>query len=107
MKSIATASPHSFDLVKSYGADHVVDYHNKDEAVKEIQSVTEGGVVGGLECVGGDDNYYLAVHGFAKSGGQLTTLTLIPDSANDLRKEVKIERILLYTVFGYVGSFDS
>lgn len=89
--------------MKSYGADHVVDYHEKDAAVKEIQSTTNGGVVGGLECVGGDDNYYLAVHSFVKEGGELTTLTLIPDSANDLRKEVKIERILLYTVFGYVS----
>jgi len=105
INSIATASPHSFDLVKSYGADHVVDYHDKEAAIKEIQKVTGGGVVGGLECIGGDDNFNLSVRAFGEEGGQLTTLTLIPDDAIKLRREVKIDRILLYTVFGYSFEF--
>lgn len=104
LKVIATASPHSFDLVKKYGADHVVDYHDVDKAVAEIKDVTAGGVWKGLECVGGDDNFKLAVKSFGKDGGQLTTLTLIPDGAEKLREDVKIDRVLLYTVNGYVST---
>jgi hypothetical protein len=81
-----------------------VDYHDKEAAIKEIQKVTGGGVVGGLECIGGDDNFNLSVRAFGEEGGQLTTLTLIPDDAIKLRREVKIDRILLYTVFGYVSA---
>lgn len=103
VKVIATASPHSFDLVKSYGADHVVDYHDKDAALAEIRKVTGGGVVGALECVGGDDNFFISVNAFKGEGGELTTLTIIPDNAREMRREVKIGRVLLYTVNGYVS----
>jgi NADPH:quinone reductase-like Zn-dependent oxidoreductase len=103
LKVIATASPRSFDLVKQYGADHVVDYHDVDKAVAEIKDVTGGGVWKGLECVGGDDNFKLSAQAFGEEGGQLTTLTLIPEGADKIRDNVKIDRVLLYTVGGYVS----
>ena len=104
LKVIATASPRSFDLVKKYGADQVVDYHDVDKAVAEIKDVTGGGVWKGLEAVGGDDNFRLSVQSFQSEGGQLTTLTLIPDGADKIREDVKIDRVLLYTVGGYVST---
>lgn len=49
---IATASPANFDLVKSYGADALVDYHDASAAIAEINKVT-GGVAQGAELYGG------------------------------------------------------
>lgn len=89
--------------MKKYGADHVVDYHDADKAIAEIQKVTGGGVWKALEAVGGDENFKISIKSFAKEGGQLTTLTLIPEGAEKFREEVKIDRVLLYTVGGYVS----
>jgi NADPH:quinone reductase-like Zn-dependent oxidoreductase len=36
-KVVTTCSPHSFDLVKSYGADAAYDYHTYNASVKEIK----------------------------------------------------------------------
>jgi NADPH:quinone reductase-like Zn-dependent oxidoreductase len=38
---IATASPANFDYVKSYGADHVVDY-NSETIVDDVRALTDG-----------------------------------------------------------------
>lgn len=105
MKSIATASPHSFNLVKSYGADHVVDYHDKDAAIAEIKKVTGGGVVGGLECVSGDDNFDISVRAFGEKGGLLTCLLPPSDKAKAIREDVRINNILLYTALGKVSPY--
>ncbi|RSH93061.1 hypothetical protein EHS25_007414 [Saitozyma podzolica] len=74
-KVIATSSPHSFDLVKSYGADAVVDYHDVAEAVAQIKQVTGEG-----------------------SPARSTEIA-------ERRANVKVERIILYTVFGYAFDF--
>lgn len=99
----ATCSPHSNDLVKSYGADEVFDYRAAD-VVDQIKRATGGGVVSGIECAGGIKSYELAVQAFNDKGGLLTALLLIPDEAKKIRPDVKIERILLYTISGYVSS---
>ncbi|KAL1408985.1 hypothetical protein Q8F55_005804 [Vanrija albida] len=49
---IASASPANFDLVKEYGADAVVDYHDAAGAIAEVERVT-GGVAQGAELAGG------------------------------------------------------
>jgi NADPH:quinone reductase-like Zn-dependent oxidoreductase len=69
---IASASPRSFDLVKSYGADHVVSYADHTAALKEINDITQGGVVKALDCVGGKPNIKFAVDAFGPSGGDIT-----------------------------------
>jgi len=101
---IATCSPHSFDLVKSYGADHVVDYHDAEAAVKEIKEVTDDGVIGALECVGGMACAKLAVESLGPKGGLVTGLSPVPEGFEKIRGDVKMEGILMYTLFGYVSS---
>lgn len=102
-KVIATCSPRSDDLVKSFGADVTVDYHDVEAAISKIKEVSGGGVVGGVECVGTDDNYRLSINSFKPEGGLLTTLLIIPDEVHNIRKEVKVDRILMYTIGGYVS----
>jgi NADPH:quinone reductase-like Zn-dependent oxidoreductase len=103
-KVVATSSPHSFDLVKAYGADAVVDYHDVASAVAQIKQVTGGGVAGALECIGGVPNGQLAVDSIREGGGLVTSLIAVPAEIAERRADVKVERILMYTVFGYVSA---
>lgn len=100
---VTSASPHSFDLCKSYGADHIVDYHDVSKAIEEIKKVSNNNVVGALECIGGEASTKLAVESFGSKGGILTTLLPAPEGSDKIRTDVKVDRILLYTIFGYVS----
>ncbi len=101
---IATCSPHNFDLVKSYGAHHVFDYHDPGSVVKEIKEVTFDGVVGGLECIGGESNIKLAMETFGPKGGLLTILRTVSKGIEKVRSNVKVERLPMYTASGYVSA---
>ena len=79
-----------------------MDYHDTDAAIKEIQQVTQGGVTQGLECIGGITNAKLAFGAFGPKGGLLRALIVVPD-VSGLRKDVRMERILMYTIGGYVS----
>jgi len=105
-KVAATCSPHSYDLVKSFGADAVFDYHDPDEAAKQIREVSGGGVVGALETIGGVQNGKLAVNSFAKKGGIVTSLIVVPEELKKIRPEVEVGgRIIMYTIYGYSFEF--
>jgi NADPH:quinone reductase-like Zn-dependent oxidoreductase len=96
---IATSSPKSFDLVRSFGADQVVSYQDHPAALSEIARLTNGGVVAGLDCVGGQKNIDFAIKAFGPSGGKITSL--LPGSKSK-RADVRLSGILLYTVLGKV-----
>jgi NADPH:quinone reductase-like Zn-dependent oxidoreductase len=98
---IASASPRSFGLVKSYGADHVVSYTDHTAALKEINDVTQGGVVTALDCVGGKPNIKFAVDAFGPSGGDITSI--LPGGKSH-RSEVKLQDFLLYRYLGKVST---
>ncbi|EIW70465.1 hypothetical protein TREMEDRAFT_71312 [Tremella mesenterica DSM 1558] len=102
---ITTCSPHSFDLCKSFGADHTVDYHDYAAAVKDIKDVTQGKCKGALECIGGVDDAKLAVESIGTEGGLVTFLLSVPEEAKNRRSDVKLEGILLYTIGGYAFDF--
>ncbi|ORX35746.1 chaperonin 10-like protein [Kockovaella imperatae] len=104
-KVIATASPHSFDIVKAHGANRVVDYHDPKSALDEIKKVTDDGIVAGLECIGDLDGVQLAVDSFGPKGGPLTQIIPPPKEVRP-RPEVPLDhRILLYTAQGYEFEF--
>lgn len=96
---IATASPRSFDLVKNYGAEHVVSYADLPAAIKQIQEVTGGGVTIGMDCVGGKENLRFAVNAFGPNGGKITSI--LPGGKSH-RQDVQLEDILLYRYLGKV-----
>jgi NADPH:quinone reductase-like Zn-dependent oxidoreductase len=97
---IASASPRSFDLVKSYGAEHVVSYADHKAALQEIHAVTGGGVNIAVDCVGGKPNVRCAVDAFGKDGGVLTSI--LPGGKSH-RSDVIFKDILLYRYLGKVG----
>lgn len=71
--------------------------------MKEAKTLTHDGIVGGLECIGGEANIKLAMETFGPKGGLLTILSLVPEGIEKVRSNVKVERILLYTVNGRVS----
>ena len=100
---IASASTRSFDLVKSYGAEHVVSYADHAAALKEIHAVTGGGVNIAVDCVGGKPNVRFAVDAFGKNGGVLTSI--LPGGKSH-RSDVTFKDILLYRYLGKVSSAE-
>ena len=48
---IATGSERNFDLMRSFGADVVVDYHDPAKAVKQIREAAPGPIEHALDCV--------------------------------------------------------
>lgn len=69
---IATASGKGVDLVKSLGADEVIDYKTQDVAalVQDVDVVAD--------CAGGEAQ--LALYGVLKSGGKLLTIAGFPSA---------------------------
>jgi len=93
-KVATTASPKKHDLVKSLGADFVVDYKDSDVA-KKIREGTKDGIVYGLDCISEKGSVQLAQECFGKEGGHLV-LTL-PNLKDLPRGDVKTEATLVYT----------
>lgn len=52
---IATSSPHNFDLCKSYGADHVLDYHDPG-APDEVKKLANNKLNYAIDCISGPQN---------------------------------------------------
>lgn len=99
-KVVSTASPHSFDLVKQYGADEVVNYKQGPEASKKIKEITGGGVKLGLDCISEGGSFKICLDAFKEGPGQLN-LVLPPDEeATKIREDVKMPFTLMYTLFG-------
>lgn len=98
---IASASPRSFDIVKRYGADHVVSYADHTAALKEIREVTQNGVVKAMDCVGGKANLRFAVDAFGPSGGDI--VSILPGGKSH-RSDVRLQDFLLYRYLGKVST---
>ncbi|WVQ71505.1 hypothetical protein IAR50_001044 [Cryptococcus sp. DSM 104548] len=97
---LAFASPHSNDLVKSYGADAVVDYHNQDEGIAEALKVTDGGAEYGLDTISEGDSFKIIVGALGKKGKQLNAILPPPENIKDLNPNLFVEWTLMYTLFG-------
>lgn len=98
-KTVAVCSPHNFDLVKSYGADEVVDYHNEEECIEQIKKITNGGVKIGMDTISEGKSFEISCKSFAEGGGRLNAI-LWPTDEQRIRKDVEIETTLMYSFFG-------
>ncbi|KAF4510366.1 hypothetical protein G6O67_002256 [Ophiocordyceps sinensis] len=88
---IATCSPNNFDLAKSFGADEVFDYHDKNcgEKIRLTcmrYASTKGNLRYALDCIA---NAALCYRAIGRAGGHVAT-----------RKVVKAEWILGSNMFG-------
>lgn len=102
LKIATTASPAKHDLVKSLGADVVVDYKDKEVAQK-LREATNDSIEYGLDCIAENGSVQLAQQAFGKNGGHL--ICLLFDLGELPRKDVKTESTLAYTVLGEDQSF--
>jgi len=102
LKVATTASPAKHDLVKSLGADVVVDY--KDPEVSEkLRKATDDSIVYGLDTISENGSVQLCQKAFGKEGGHLVCLLFkLGDPA---RSDVKTESTLAYTALGEDQSF--
>jgi NADPH:quinone reductase-like Zn-dependent oxidoreductase len=105
-KVVATASPHNFDLVKSYGADEIVDYSDADKAVEQIKQITGGGVTRAVDLISLEDSVAISLKSFKEGSDNKLRLTLPqPESTKTIRPDVDVVNTLAYTAFGKAFQF--
>lgn len=96
---MTTASPKNFDLVKSRGADVVLDYHDP-HCAQNIQEYTHGSLRYVLDCVSTEISYKLISEALPESSTvPAQVVTLLPTDTWP-RKDVTATAILAYTSLG-------
>lgn len=103
---VATSSPRNFDLVKEYGADVVVDYHDAEAAIQEIKEATSSTLTVALDCISEADSAVICVKSLAGDGNRTVVQVGAPsEAATQLATErnVKLDRVMAFTLFGLVS----
>ncbi|WWD15642.1 hypothetical protein CI109_100064 [Kwoniella shandongensis] len=106
-KVLGVASPHSFDLIKAYGADEAVDYHDAEKAIAEAKRITDGGVEFALDTISEGASFKIAIGMMGDKGKQLNCLLPPPKEAKEINENVKIVDTLGYTMFGKEFNFTA
>ncbi|KAJ9094128.1 hypothetical protein QFC19_008080 [Naganishia cerealis] len=105
-KVVTTCSPRNFNLVKEYGADVVVDYHDAEVAIQEIRNVTSGRLTKALDCISADNSAILCLKALADddSHGKRKLVQVGPPTveAEQFAKErgIELDRLMAFTLFG-------
>lgn len=92
---VTTASPRSFDLVRKYGADQVVDYRSPtavDEIVGQFPNITLA-----VDCYSEGQSTTFCANILKNNGGKVVTLL---DQGKSKTPGVEYELILAYTLLG-------
>jgi len=97
LRVATTASPKRWDLMKSLGADVMVDYKDPD-VIKKLKEGTNNEIQYGLDCISEHGSIQQSQAAFRPSGGHL--ITLLFDLRNLPRPEVRTEGTLVYTIMG-------
>ncbi|ODN73524.1 hypothetical protein L202_08025 [Cryptococcus amylolentus CBS 6039] len=99
---LALASPHSFPLLKSYGADAVLDYHDPDAAIAQGLEITRGeGAEFGLDTIGEGDSVRITVGIMGSKGRQLNAFPgVLEDDVRALNAGLKLDTTIVYTLSG-------
>jgi len=107
-KVITTASPRNFDLVKQYGADEVVDYHDASSAIESIKKLTNGSIAKALDTISEGESFRISLESFAESGKRKYNMLLpISEDAKKIAdaKGIETETTLAYTLQGNAFEF--
>jgi NADPH:quinone reductase-like Zn-dependent oxidoreductase len=94
---IATASERNFDLMRSFGADVVVDYHDAAKAVKQIREAAPVPIDHALDCVSTGTSFEI-VAGSLDGKGTVAHLT----RAYPTVEGVKVVTGIVFDYFGKV-----
>ena len=90
---IATCSPRSFDLVKSYGAVEAFDYHSPDCSTR-IRERTNNSLRYALDCITNEDSIRICYGALGRAGGKYTALDPYPEAIARTRKVVKADWVM-------------
>lgn len=97
---LGVCSPHSFDVVKSYGADAVVDYHDQKKAIAEALDITNGGVEYALDAISDGDSFKIVIGMMGDKGKQLNCILGVPEEVYKINPKLKVEWTLMHTMWG-------
>jgi NADPH:quinone reductase-like Zn-dependent oxidoreductase len=90
---VATCSPRNFDLVRSFGADHVFDYHSPTCAA-DIRAQTRHVLRFALDCITTIDTMHLCYAALGRPGGRYTALDAFSEAVAASRKVVRADWVL-------------
>jgi len=93
---VATSSPHNFDLLKSYGADHVFDY-NSPTVGADIREATDDKLQHVFDTIAYDSTAAIAAEAISSKGGKYSSLLTVKEFPRD---DVSNAATLAYTGFG-------
>jgi NADPH:quinone reductase-like Zn-dependent oxidoreductase len=93
---IATCSPRNFHLVKSLGADLVIDYKSPN-AITDIRTFTNNSLSLIFDCIGESGAPEFCYEAFGPKGGKYSTL-LFP--VEPPRKNIKVTMVMAYNSYG-------
>ncbi|SPJ76456.1 related to C.carbonum toxD gene [Fusarium torulosum] len=99
-KIITTCSPHSFDLVKSFGATHVFDYNDAD-VVKSIKDAAPN-LRNVFDTIGKQTSSTTASQAIDENGGTLCTVRPDKSFTENVTKQTKVTPVLVWTAFNRV-----
>ncbi|KAM0277203.1 hypothetical protein ACHAQH_005986 [Verticillium albo-atrum] len=92
---VTTASPHSFDLVKRYGADAVFDYKSSTVAKDVVKA--HPAIDKAVDCYSEGASTNICAEILRNTGGKV--VTLLPNGKSKV-PGVEFELIMAYTLFG-------
>ncbi|WWC61457.1 uncharacterized protein I303_104041 [Kwoniella dejecticola CBS 10117] len=104
-KVLTFASPHSFELVKSYGADEVINYKDAD-AVEQALKITNGGTELGFDTISEGGSFKIALGALGPKGKVLNVINPIPEEAKAIRPEIPLFHTIFYTTLGKELNFS-
>ncbi|KAK3935592.1 putative zinc-binding dehydrogenase family oxidoreductase [Diplogelasinospora grovesii] len=96
---IVTCSPHNFELVKSYGAEAVFDYHTPGCAAA-IRAHTRNGLKYALDCITTRESMQICYGSIGRAGGMYTALDPYPETVAATRKIITPDWVLGPSMLG-------
>ena len=95
---IATCSPHNFDLVRSYGAEAVFDYH-LPTVISEIKSYTGDSLKFVMDCISEPETMKFCYACIGRTGGSYTAVEPYPEGLHT-RPTVRPDWVLGPAILG-------
>lgn len=107
-RPITTCSPHSFDLVASYGAERAFDY-NSPTCARDIRAYTGNNLAYAVDCITTSATMRLCYDALGRAGGRYAALDPFPrdDGVAKSRRVVKPDWILATDCTGRSSSWPA
>jgi NADPH:quinone reductase-like Zn-dependent oxidoreductase len=101
---IATASSKNADLLKSYGAKHVLDYRSPN-VVEQVRKLTDGRLQYVFDCYSMGGSIETSAKCLSSEGGHI--ISLLPFDASKLDPKIKLHIVAVFRITGKAFNFGS